>query len=79
LKVFTLFGTSACHLCDLAEAMLAQALNTLEGSEVQKMDISESDALFERYGILIPVLAHPDGRELCWPFREQELMQFLTS
>ena len=41
-----------------------------------KVDISESDQLFERYGIRIPVLRHPDGAELDWPFSPGELRLF---
>ena len=45
--------------------------------DFHKVDISESDALFERYGVLIPVLRHPDGGELHWPFSAEQLEQFL--
>ena len=79
MKTFLLYGTSACHLCDTAEALLIDALQARDGSDFEKVDISDSDELFERYGILIPVLAHPDGRELRWPFQEQELALFLDS
>lgn len=80
---FTLYGTSACHLCEIAEQML----QVLQQSQIQqsqklgfdKVDISESDTLFERYGVLIPVLRHPDGRELNWPFSQAQLEQFLGS
>ena len=52
-----------------------------EGERVayEKCDISESDELFARYGLTIPVLASPDGRELCWPFTASQLQQFLRS
>ena len=74
---FTLFGTSACHLCDLAEQMLQLQAGT--AFDFDKVDISESDTLFERYGVLIPVLRHPDGRELNWPFSREQLERFLAS
>ena len=75
---YILYGTSACHLCELAEELL-QARR--EGPPVvyEKCDISESDELFARYGLTIPVLAGPDGRELCWPFSARQLQQFLDS
>lgn len=47
--------------------------------EVEEVDISVSDALFERYGVRIPVLQHPDEKELDWPFSPQQLRDFLTS
>jgi hypothetical protein len=84
---FTLFGTSACHLCDIAEQMLqlqqslhhSLQLQTGTAFDFDKVDISESDTLFERYGVLIPVLQHPDGRELNWPFSREQLERFLAS
>lgn len=68
-----LFGTSACHLCEVAEAMLDAC-----GADYDKVDISASDALFERYGLRIPVLRLADGRELNWPFSQEQLAQFLS-
>ena len=75
-----LYGTEACHLCDLAEGLLSRVISdcALE-CRYQKVDISESDALFERYGWLIPVLAAPDGSELRWPFDQSALEAFLLS
>jgi hypothetical protein len=49
------------------------------GLVIEDVDISESDALFERYGVRIPVLQHPDGRELNWPFSQAQLRAFLAS
>ena len=70
--MYILYGTSACHLCELAQDMLNEwaVVYVVE-------DISESDALFERYGLLIPVLRHADGRELNWPFQPESLGAFL--
>lgn len=79
VKVFRLYGTSACHLCEQAEGMLAVQLDTTTGTSIELVDIVESDVLFERYGLRIPVLQHPDGRELNWPFRPEQLQVFLTS
>ena len=76
---FTLFGTSACHLCELAEDMLAARQQAGLRFEYVKVDISDSDLLFDRYGLLIPVLRHPDGRELGWPFAPAQLAEFVES
>ena len=76
---FTLYGTSACHLCEVAEQMLQLQQQADNGVDFAKVDISESDALFQRYGVLIPVLRHPDGRELNWPFSPSQLELFLAS
>tara|TARA_R100000687_G_scaffold77201_1_gene69580 strand:- start:745 stop:987 length:243 start_codon:yes stop_codon:yes gene_type:complete len=72
---FTLYGTSACHLCELAEAQLEQLC--LEGRDLvyRKVDIAADDSLMERYGVLIPVLRRDhDGAELNWPFQPDDVM-----
>ena len=76
-QAITLYGTSACHLCDQAEKMLLDLLAARPCWQYLKVDISESDRLFERYGLVIPVLALPDGRELRWPFGAGALAEFL--
>ncbi len=72
--MLTLFGTSACHLCELAEALLEQA-----SLDYEAVDISESDALFERYGVTIPVLRREDGAELNWPCDAAALAAFVKA
>ena len=79
MKVFRLYGTSACHLCEQAQSMIASQLATAQDTEFEELDISESDELFERYGLRIPVLQHPDRRELNWPFTQAQLQIFLAS
>ncbi|MEM8564291.1 MAG: glutaredoxin family protein [Pseudomonadota bacterium] len=76
-KVLTLYSTSACHLCELAETMLSQAGVAIGGLQIHIVDISESDDLFARYGVRIPVVADIDGREIGWPFTMEELETFL--
>jgi hypothetical protein len=70
-----LYGTSACHLCELAEQLILSPGDGLSLA-FEKVDIAESDELFERYGVRIPVLKHPDGSELGWPFSVEELLRF---
>lgn len=71
--MLVLFGTSACHLCEEAEAMLVEL-----GAQFAVEDIAESDALFERYGLTIPVVRRDDGGELGWPFSSAELLGFIS-
>ena len=78
MKTFILYGTSACHLCEVAQSMI-EAQCGLDGDvDYRYVDISESDDLFQRYGLLIPVLQHPDQRELGWPFSEAQLLEFMA-
>lgn len=71
-----LYGTSACHLCEQALAMLQPWL--AQGITVSSVDISTDEVLFERYGWLIPVLRRGDGEaELNWPFSAAEISALL--
>ena len=79
MRMFRIYSTSACHLCELAHEMLIAAPGFGTAFKLEEVDISESDALVELYGIRIPVLQHPDGGELGWPFSNTELYAFLTS
>lgn len=76
-RLFSLYGTSACHLCEVAEALVVMAVQDGARCVVEDIDISESDDLMARYGERIPVLRHPDGRELNWPFTAEEVAGFL--
>lgn len=79
MEAYRLYGTSACHLCEQAEALVVTALRNGAACTVEEIDISDSDELMARYGERIPVLAHPDGRELNWPFSESEVAAFLAA
>ena len=79
MNTFTLYGTESCHLCEQAQDMLAQVMSRADEFQVELVDISAADALFERYGIRIPVLQHADQRELDWPFTPDQLRAFLDS
>lgn len=74
----TLFGTSACHLCEVAQDLLRATLNP-EFFDVVTVDIADSDELIQRYGVCIPVLRRDaDGSELNWPFDVEALIAFLS-
>ena len=73
-----LYSTTACHLCELAEALLQPWV--AGGLLVAVDDIAESDALFERYSELIPVLRRCDsGAELNWPFDQADIARLLET
>lgn len=68
-----LYRSEYCHLCEEADAVLAQA-----GVSAQGIEIGDSEALIERYGARIPVLRRRDsGAELGWPFDAAMLAVFL--
>lgn len=51
-----LYSTAGCHLCEEAEALLVQARAARPNLSWEVVDIADEDALFEKYGWLIPVL-----------------------
>lgn len=71
-----LFGTLGCHLCELAEEVLMPLVE--HGLMVELVDIADSEALFEAYGLSIPVLRRVDTEaELGWPFDAEQVVNFL--
>ncbi len=74
---FILYGTTACHLCEMAESILCALAEERADFRFTKIDISDTDELMDRYGIRIPVLRHPYGAELGWPFSPEDVVSFL--
>ncbi|WP_411389514.1 glutaredoxin family protein [Pseudomonas sp. MPB23] len=71
-----LFTTLGCHLCELAEEEIMPLVE--HGLMVELIDIADSEALFEAYGLRIPVLRRVDtGTELSWPFDVEQVVAFL--
>jgi len=72
-----LFGTLGCHLCEVAEAVLMPFVE--HGLLVELVDIGDSEAQVEQYGLRIPVLRRDDsGAELNWPFDADQVAAFLS-
>ena len=67
--MLTLYGREHCHLCEFALELL-QAGNLI----AQWIDIDSDPELGARYGLRIPVLVYPDGRELDWPFPQNTFL-----
>lgn len=74
-RTLTLYSTAACHLCELAEALL-RSMPELARCTVSVVDVADDPLLFGRYGVHIPVLA-ADGRELSWPFNADDVIALL--
>ena len=71
-----LFTTLGCHLCELAEEEIMPLVE--HGLLVELVDIADSEALFDAYGLRIPVLRRVDtGAELGWPFDTEQVVSFL--
>lgn len=61
-----LYGTQGCHLCDMAEDLLARAA-TVHGAKWEYVDIALDPELVVLYGERIPVL-QTDNNLMFWPF-----------
>ena len=71
-----LYGTTGCHLCEEAQAMVHQAL----GIALEMIEITDDPDLLACYSLRIPVLRHTaTGTELDWPFEIEDVQQFYYS
>ncbi|NYT47286.1 MAG: glutaredoxin family protein [Candidatus Methanofishera endochildressiae] len=68
-----LLSTSACHLCEQAEALLLQLDITY-----QKIDIAEQEQWQERYAIKIPVLLNTENQKRAMLAFDIEQIGFLS-
>ena len=74
-KQLTLYSTSHCHLCELAQALLLPMAGKFT---LEIIDIAEDEALLAQYGTRIPVLHRQDSKaELNWPFAAGDIQDFL--
>lgn len=73
-----LYSTSSCHLCEEATAiLLSVGSNDFTWEEIE---ISDDDALIDRYGTRIPVLLNcRSGQELNWPFNRQDIVSLIST
>ncbi len=79
MKHLLFYTTEGCHLCEMAMALIQHTLDA-EQYQIDAIEISDSDALIDLYGVRIPVLADPDSKaELGWPFDQQALVEFVQS
>lgn len=73
MRKLTLYSTLGCHLCEQAQSVL-HASRFCKLLEVKEVDIAESEAWVEQYGIRIPVLKDEETQsELGWPFDVEQL------
>lgn len=72
-----LYSAPDCHLCEQAAALISACC---EGtSTLEHKDITGDKSLLVKYRLKIPVLANANNKnELCWPFDEQELENYLA-
>jgi len=70
---FLLFGTAGCHLCEEAEAVMAEL-----GLAYSCREIMDDEAAQQRYALRIPVLLHiKSAAQLDWPFDAGRVAAFV--
>ena len=74
-----LLGTSGCHLCEQAEAIINNYSQNHVDLIVESIDIAEHEQWQALYAIRIPVLYHPaTSKDLGWPFDLMQVTQFMN-
>lgn len=74
-----LFGTSACHLCETAYALLMPILKNYPTCQLEMIDIAQQTQWQEKYAIRIPVLFAPQTQhEIGWPFDQAAIVKFIN-
>lgn len=74
-----LYGTSACHLCEEAGAILQGLQDSGLSFTVEEVDIADDDGLFATYGLTIPVIRDSQGTEINWPFTAEAVAALVTA
>ena len=75
-KKITLISGPNCHLCDQAKAMLYPLLE-VKNIQLNELNVRDDIALFEQYGMRIPVVVFADGREKGWPFTTAQIARMI--
>ena len=79
MRTIIFFTTKGCHLCERAEKLLLALMQTHD-LILESVDISDSEALVERYGILIPVIKDKKTeKELHWPFEADDITNLFVT
>lgn len=75
-----LFGTSACHLCEHALAIVDKCQADDLTLCVEHRDIADNPEWQAHYATRIPVLYHPETQQdLGWPFELADVTAFIES
>ena len=75
-KKITLISGPNCHLCDQAKELLYPLLEA-NNIHLNELNVKDDVALFERYGLRIPVVVFADGSEKGWPFTAAQISRMI--
>ena len=75
-KKITLISGPNCHLCDQAKDILHPLLEA-KNIQLEEQNVADNRALFEQYGLRIPVVLFPDGSDKGWPFTAAQIARII--
>jgi hypothetical protein len=76
MKDLSIYTGPQCHLCDQAKKILLPLLSA-RGWKLIEKNIQGKAALIDAYGLRIPVVVFPSGREKGWPFTTAQIVTLL--
>jgi predicted DCC family thiol-disulfide oxidoreductase YuxK len=76
-KKITLISGPNCHLCEQAKEMLYPLLEA-NNIQLNELNVKDDAALFEQYGLRIPVVVFADGSEKGWPFTAAQISRMVN-
>ena len=76
-KKITLVSGPNCHLCDQAKEILCPLLEA-NNIQLNELNVKDDVALFEQYGLRIPVVVFADGSEKGWPFTAAQISRMVN-
>lgn len=77
-KLLTIYTGPQCHLCDQAKTIIYPLLQEA-GWQLREVSITGHEHLQNLYGVRIPVVVTPDGREKGWPFTAGQIRRLLAN
>ena len=76
-RKITLISGPNCHLCDQAKQLLYPLVEA-KNIQINELNVKDDAALFERYGLRIPVIVFADGSEKGWPFTAAQIARIIN-
>ena len=76
-KKITLISGPNCHLFDQAKEILYPLLEA-NNIQLNELNVKDDVALFEQYGLRIPVVVFADGSEKGWPFTAAQISRMVN-
>jgi len=78
-KMFNLYSSEGCHLCELAFELCNKVI---PANKINIIDIVDDEKWVELYGVHIPVLERisknsSDNEKIYWPFSLEQILKLI--